>query len=67
MESIQLTSNPRRATIKAAVANILTETGFHSAERQCVETLSEMLQGREYSYFFINLDLDRQEHTIFNS
>lgn len=47
MESNQISSNPRRATIKAAVANILTETGFHSAERQCVETLSEMLQGRE--------------------
>lgn len=41
----QQTTNPRRAIIKTVVATILSETGFQSADRQCIETLCEMLQG----------------------
>lgn len=38
----QLVPNPRRNVLRMAVANILTETGFGKADKQCVESLTEV-------------------------
>lgn len=38
----QLVANPRRNILRMAVANILTETGFGKADKQCVESLTEV-------------------------
>lgn len=38
----QLTPNPRRAVLKTAVAGILTEKGFNKADKECVESLTEV-------------------------
>lgn len=38
----QLVPNPRRNILRMAVANILTETGFGKADKQCVESLTEV-------------------------
>lgn len=35
-------SNPRRAILKMAVASILTERGFAKADKECVESLTEV-------------------------
>lgn len=40
----QLCNNPRKAILKTVVSNILTEKGFDTVERQCLENLTEMLQ-----------------------
>lgn len=38
----QLTANPRRTVLKTAVAGILTEKGFNKADKECVESLTEV-------------------------
>ncbi|XP_037049778.1 transcription initiation factor TFIID subunit 8 [Bradysia coprophila] len=40
----QVIGNPRRLVLKQAVANILQEKGFETVEKQCIETLTEMIQ-----------------------
>lgn len=44
-QDTQITGNPRRNIIKTVVSGILTEKGFETVEKQCLETLTEMLQG----------------------
>ncbi|XP_071517581.1 transcription initiation factor TFIID subunit 8 [Panulirus ornatus] len=38
------TINPRRKTLSAAVGGILQETGFHTAEKSAMGTMTEMLE-----------------------
>lgn len=38
----QLVGNPRRSILKVAVATILTEKGFAKADKECVESLTEV-------------------------
>lgn len=38
----QLVANPRRNILRMAVANILTETGYAKADKQCIESLTEV-------------------------
>lgn len=38
----QLLSNPRRNILQMAVAGILDELGFAKADKQCVESLTEV-------------------------
>lgn len=45
-ESQLFSANPRKNILKAAVSSILAEKGFESIEKQCLETLTEMMQGR---------------------
>jgi len=40
----QIIGNPRRLVLKQAVANILMEKGFETVEKECMETLTEMIQ-----------------------
>lgn len=44
----QVIGNPRRLVLKQAVANILMEKGFETVEKQCIETLTEMIQSCTY-------------------
>lgn len=36
--------NPRRAILRMVVSQVLTEKGFDVVERQCLESLTEMMQ-----------------------
>ncbi|XP_055683464.1 transcription initiation factor TFIID subunit 8 [Lutzomyia longipalpis] len=36
--------NPRRKILQMAISSILAETGFDSADKECLETISEMCQ-----------------------
>lgn len=47
----QVIGNPRRLVLKQAVANILMEKGFETVEKQCIETLTEMIQSCTYTEF----------------
>lgn len=42
----QIIGNPRRTIIKTVVTTILSEKGFETVEKQCLESLTEMLQAR---------------------
>lgn len=44
----QVIGNPRRLVLKQSVANILMEKGFETVEKQCIETLTEMIQSCTY-------------------
>lgn len=48
----QIIGNPRRLVLKQAVANILMEKGFETVEKQCIETLTEMIQSCMYLLLF---------------
>lgn len=41
-------TNPWRRSLKTAVAGLLTEIGYQSAEILAIETLVEMVQACEY-------------------
>jgi hypothetical protein len=43
----QLTCNSRRKFLAVAVSTVLKETGFDTTEKDCLETLTEMLQSRK--------------------
>lgn len=63
----QVIGNPRRLVLKQAVANILIEKGFETVEKQCIETLTEMIQSCTYTelgvpFFLIKFLI--QFHTI---
>ncbi len=47
----QVIGNPRRLVLKQSVANILMEKGFATVEKQCIETLTEMIQSCTYWMF----------------
>lgn len=50
-ESTQITGNARRKILNLAVSQILMEKGFDSADKECLETLTEMLQSCEWEIF----------------
>lgn len=50
-ESTQITGNARRKILSLAVSQILMEKGFDSADKECLETLTEMLQSCEWEIF----------------
>lgn len=41
----------RRKILNHAVCSILMECGFESCEKAALETLTELLQSRQYNYF----------------
>ncbi|XP_061389378.1 transcription initiation factor TFIID subunit 8 [Musca vetustissima] len=43
-ENTQITGNARRKILSVAVSQILMEKGFDSVDKECLETLTEMLQ-----------------------
>lgn len=43
-ETIQPSGNARRKILGVAVSQILMEKGFDSVDKECLETLTEMLQ-----------------------
>lgn len=45
----QVIGNPRRLVLKQTIANILMEKGFETVEKQCIETLTEMMQSCTFS------------------
>lgn len=44
----QIIGNPRRNIIKTVVTSILSEKGFETVEKQCLETLTEMMQACKF-------------------
>lgn len=38
----QLVSNPRRHVLRMAIASILNDVGFGKADKQCIESLTEV-------------------------
>ena len=46
----QIVGNPRRNIIKTVVSSILSEKGFETVEKQCLETLTEMLQSCKFNF-----------------
>lgn len=44
IETVQPTGNARRKILGVAVSQILMEKGFDSVDKECLETLTEMLQ-----------------------
>lgn len=40
--------DPRRKILNMAISSVLAEAGFDSADKECLETLSEMSQSCEY-------------------
>lgn len=53
-------ADPRRKVLKEAVCLLMSETGFDVATEECIETLVEMLQSREFEklcfvYFYAQM------------
>lgn len=46
------TVNARRKILTMAISTILLDMGFDTVEKQCLETLSEMLQSRKFKFTF---------------
>lgn len=40
-------SNPRRSVLKMSVCSLLLEKGFEKVDKQCIESLVEMVQSRK--------------------
>lgn len=51
-ESTQPTGNARRKILSVAVSQILLEKGFDSVDKECLETLTEMMQSCKF-YFMV--------------
>jgi hypothetical protein len=49
-----LSSNLRRRPLQVAVAGLLGELGYDSAEKMAQETLIEMVQSRKFALIFWN-------------
>lgn len=49
----QLLPNPRRNILQMAVAGVLDELGFAKADKQCIETLTEvnLIESKSNKYF----------------
>lgn len=47
-ESTQHTGNARRKILSVAISQILMEKGFDSVDKECLETLTEMLQSSKH-------------------
>lgn len=57
MEKTESTVNARRKILNVAVSAILIETGFESADKQALETMSEMLQSCKFpQHCFIHIN-----------
>lgn len=56
----QVIGNPRRLVLKQSVANILMEKGFETVEKQCIETLTEMIQSCKCTYILKMLRISIQ-------
>lgn len=47
-ESTQPSGNARRKILSVAVSQILMEKGFDSVDKECLETLTEMMQSCKF-------------------
>lgn len=54
-ETVQPTGNARRKILSVAVSQILMEKGFDSVDKECLETLTEMLQSCKILHLFFYL------------
>lgn len=53
----QLLPNPRRNVLQMAVAGILDELGFAKADKQCVETLTEVKFPLRFTLLLISISI----------
>lgn len=49
-ENTQPNGNVRRKILSIAVSGILLEKGFDSVDKECLETLTEMLQSCKFNF-----------------
>lgn len=55
-KSDQLTPNPRRHVLRMAIASVLDEIGFGRADKQCIESLTEVRSPNIFLKFFIKFN-----------